>query len=54
MKKRLLGIILAIAIVSGLNVVAFAGGNGGVNEPTMITIPVECPEDDQGQDDDEQ
>ena len=59
MKKRLLGLVLALVMIFSLNVVVFAGPGGGVHaEPIMITLPIdcpiECPEDCQGEDDDNQ
>ena len=53
MIKRLLGIAIAVVMIVSLTAVVFAGGHGGSAEPIMGIIPIECPEDDQGQDDDD-
>jgi len=55
MKKRLLSLILAVAMILSLNVVAFAGPGGGAEAPPVIAsipidYPIHCPENDQGQD----
>jgi len=61
MKKKLFSIILVVVMALSLNVVAFAGPGGGAEgDPVMgdmpiecpIVYPIECPEDDQGEDDD--
>ena len=55
MKKRLLGVLLALALVLSLNVVVFAPpGSGIVNEPIIRHLPIECVEDYQAQDNDDQ
>ena len=55
MKKRLLGILLALALVLSLNVVVFAPPGGGVvGVPIITSYPIECVEDYQAQDNDDQ
>ena len=39
MKKKLFGLTLALAMVLGLNVVVFAGGDGGW-PPDTFSIPI--------------
>jgi len=55
MKKRFFSLLLAIILILSLNVVAFAepGGSGAGKIPTSETLPIECLEDDQGEDDDD-
>ena len=54
MKKRLLGLLLALTLVCSLSVAIFASPGGGiVAEPIMIDPPFECEEDCKGQDDDQ-
>ena len=54
MKKKLLGLLLALALVFSLNAVTFACPGGGVElEPTSITLPGGYFEDCQGEDDDQ-
>jgi len=61
MKKRLLSLALAFVMILSLNVTAFASPGGGIVGdpidvigvyPLSIYIPVGCPEDCQGEDDD--
>jgi len=71
MKKRFLGLTLALAMIFSLNAVVLADpGNGGGDEPGIsypigaISLPIElpptdyplpaCPEDCQGEDNDQQ
>ena len=54
MKKRLVGLILALALVFSLNTVTFAEpGGGAFAEPNSITLPGGYFEDCQGEDDDQ-
>jgi len=57
MKKRLLCLALLVVMVLSINVVALAGpGGGGAADPIIAALsemyPTECPEDNQGQDED--
>ena len=61
MMKKFLSLVLAFVMILSLNVVAFAGpGTGGVGDPVIIPGPepincvIVCPEDGQGEDDDNQ
>ena len=53
MKKRLLGLLLVLALILSLNVMVFADpGNGSVDPPTIegTSLPIECNEDCQCED----
>jgi len=52
MKKKLFGLMIAAILITSFNVIVFAGGSGGELEPLIGIIPIECPEDCQGQDED--
>ncbi|MCL2378355.1 MAG: hypothetical protein FWC77_04425 [Defluviitaleaceae bacterium] len=51
MMKRIISLILAVVMMLSLNVVAFADPDGGI-VPEPVSAPIECPENDQSQDDD--